>query len=162
LNSIRTAIPAAGTLKDHLTPICNGTETKDCVKALYGQDLNSCRSYGDIGNLSPTIKPIIEVGSTANVKTSPLLLRITGDAKREIQEVKNIRDLINKLSGSQNNSGEAVAAVVEGFQQELDRAQTKAIEFLARVDRIRVANQAALQKARNNLQPIVKSEEEGN
>jgi hypothetical protein len=107
------------------------------------------------------IKPIVEIGNTADVKTSPLLLRITGDARREIQEVKNIRDLINKLSGSQNNSGEAVAAAVEGFQEELDRAQKSAIYFLARVDRIRVANQAALQKARNNLKGIVKDQVEG-
>jgi hypothetical protein len=161
LNSILPAFPLAGTLKDHLSPICRGADTTSCVKALYGQDLNSCRSYGDIGNLSPMIKPIVEIGNTADVKTSPLLLRITGDARREIQEVKNIRDLINKLSGSQNNSGEAVAAAVEGFQEELDRAQKSAIYFLARVDRIRVANQAALQKARNNLKGIVKDQVEG-
>jgi Leucine-rich repeat (LRR) protein len=161
LNSILPAFPMAGTLNDNLVPICKDSNTTGCVKALYGQDLESCTSYGKIGDVSPTIKPIIDIGNTSDVKISTSLNRITGNAKRELQEVKSIRDLINRLGVSQNNSEDAVDDAVEGFKMELERIQERAVAFLDRIDRIRVANHVSLQNTRSSLLQTVQSEKEG-
>jgi hypothetical protein len=160
LNSILPNFPKAGSLNDHLTSICTGSNTTACVKAVFGQDLTSCKSYGNIGELSPTIKPIISIGDTNTVRSNPAkLFFVTGDAKRELQEVKNIKDLIGRLSGSQNNSDTSVEDVKAGFQRELDKAFATARNFMDRIDRIRVSNHKSLQDARNGLNHVTKDQE---
>jgi hypothetical protein len=160
LNSIMPTFPKAGVLNDHLSSICIGSRATGCVKAVYGQDLASCRSFGNIGELSPTIKPIISIGDSNTVKLNPAkMIFVTGDAKRELQEVKSIKDLIGRLSGSQNNSDTSVEDVKAGFQQELDKALATARDFMARIDRIRASNHKSLQDARRGLNHVTTDQE---